>query len=75
MGAVYRLTDATTADDKAASPARSLDFTRAPFSMRGRTHIESRCNQCGFRIVGTTGRDFDDQEREHAAVCSGSDSE
>ncbi len=56
-------------------PASPLDFTRGPFSKNGRTHIESRCNQCGFRSVGRTFDEFDDQEREHAARCMGSETE
>ncbi len=56
-------------------PASPLDFTRGPFSKNGRTHVESRCNQCGFRIVGRTFDEFDDQEREHAARCMGSETE
>ena len=75
MDTLYHPTNARTACDGVSFPASSLDFTRALFSIRGRTHIESRCNQCGFRIIGTTWGDFDDQEREHAAVCRGSDAE
>ncbi len=53
-----------------------LDFTRASFSDRnGRVHTESRCNQCGFRITATTFDLFDDEEREHAHTCQGSEGE
>ncbi len=61
--------------DTFAFPASPPDFTRGPFSKNGRTHIESRCNQCGFRILGQTCEDFDDQEQEHAARCAGSEAE
>jgi hypothetical protein len=53
-----------------------LDFARATFTGRnGRVHTESRCNQCGFRITATTSDAFNDQEREHARACQGSEGE
>jgi len=57
------------------APASTLDFTRALFHKNGRIHVESRCNQCGLRIMETTSGDFDDEEREHTATCEGSQSE
>lgn len=52
----------------ASSP---LDFTRGSFGVRNRVHMESRCNQCGFKIVGKLDS-FDEQEQEHARNCGGS---
>jgi hypothetical protein len=49
-----------------------LDFTRALFSKNGRVHTESRCNQCGFRIIATTCDSFANEEQEHARACRGS---
>lgn len=51
--------------------ASALDFTRQSFGVRNRVHAESRCNQCGFKIVGKLDT-FDEQEQEHAATqCGG----
>lgn len=51
--------------------ARSLDFTRRSFGTRNRVHVESCCNQCGFKILGKLDS-FDEQEQEHARNCGGS---
>lgn len=50
--------------------ASLLDFTRGLFGVRNRVHVESRCNQCGFKIVGKLDS-FDEQEQEHARDCGG----
>lgn len=52
-------------------PASPLDFTRVPFSRKGRVHIESCCNQCNFRNLGRLD-DFDYEEQQHSAECGGS---
>jgi hypothetical protein len=49
-------------------------FTRGSFGAKNRVHPESRCNQCGFKIVGKLDS-FDHQEREHARNCAGSTTE
>lgn len=54
--------------------ASPLDFTRSLFIKNNRVHIESLCNQCGFRIVARTS-DFDREEQEHASLCEGSHTE
>jgi hypothetical protein len=65
----------STAECGAVSfPASPFNFTRAAFSKNGRVHIESRCNQCGFRIVGRL-HDFDHKEQQHAARCGGLETE
>ncbi len=62
--------------DPLAQSHSQLDFTRAFFAGKnGRNHIESRCNQCSFRITATPSNDIDDQEREHARGCQGSQRE
>ena len=52
------------------SVGRPLDFTRESFGVRNRVHLESRCNQCGFKIVGKLDS-FDEQEQEHTRTCGG----
>lgn len=49
-----------------------LAFTRALFRRNGSVHTESRCNQCGFKITGTTSDSCDNEEQEHARDCQGS---
>jgi len=66
---------ATVESGPAFAAATSLDFTRAQFTKNGRTHIESRCNHCGLRIMETTSENFDREEREHVATCEGSHAE
>ena len=67
---------AGTAPDKSGEArlfSSPLGFTRSLFTGKnGRTHTESRCNQCSFRIRATTADTLDDQEREHADACQGS---
>ena len=50
----------------------NLAFTRALFRRNGSVHTESRCNQCGFKITGTTSDSRDNEEQEHARDCQGS---
>jgi len=51
------------------------DFTRGQFSSNARTHTESRCNHCGFRIHDSTSDTLDLEEQEHAFACRGSEAE
>ncbi len=53
---------------------KPFGFTRGSFGAKNRVHPESRCNQCGFKIVGQFDS-FDHQEQEHARNCAGSTTE
>jgi hypothetical protein len=65
----------TTAAESTTPSFSKPNFTRAQSSRDGRVHAESRCNHCGFRITATTSDSFDNEEKEHARACRGSEAE
>jgi hypothetical protein len=68
---------AVAAERAAPSSSHSAQpgFTRAHFIKDGRVHTESRCHQCGFRIIAASSAGFDDEEQKHAGDCRGTQAE
>jgi hypothetical protein len=52
------------------APLSLLNFTRGVAIKNDASHLESRCNGCGFRLSALD-EVLDSGEREHAAKCAG----
>ena len=57
-------------DETDSVPLSLLNFTRGVATKNDASHLESRCNDCGFRL-SSLDETLDPAEGEHAARCFG----